>query len=114
MVGHRAAVSLADDAVPVIFGCGAQPDCDRGAAQQRVCLRRGDDAATGGEDHRAARSEDLVERLALEAAVVVLAVEREELRQTEVGCLFDSPIELNERHAKPAGEAAANGGLAGP
>jgi hypothetical protein len=54
-----------------------------------------------------------VERLALEAAVVVLAVEREQLGKAEVGGLLDAAVQLDERDAQASREAAADGRLAG-
>ena len=57
--------------------------------------------------------EDGLQHVALEPAVVVLAVQREELGQAEVRGLFDSAVELDERHAQAPRQPAADGRLAG-
>jgi len=62
---------------------------------------------------RACFTEHLLEHVSLETAVVVLAVEREELSETEIGGGFDASIELDERNSSPFRETASDRRLAG-
>ena len=57
--------------------------------------------------------EDGLEHVAFEAAIVRLAVEREELGQAQVGGLLDAAVELDEGHAKAARETPSDCRLAG-
>ena len=69
-------------------------------------------ASTIGRLRRPSHAER-AERLALQPAVVVLAVQREELGQRHVGRLLDLPIELDEADAQPPRELLADRRLAG-
>ena len=82
------------------------------APQQRVGLRRRDEAAAGREHHRPLVVEHGLQHVALEAAIVVLAVQREELGEAQVGGLLDAAVELDEGHAQPARQPAADRRLA--
>ena len=113
MIRHRAAIPLADDAVPVILGRGAQPDRHGGLLEQRVRLGRFDNPASRSQHHRPLLSEHVRERLPFQPAVVVLAVEREELRERHVGGLFDLAIQFHEPDVQAARELPADRGLPG-
>ena len=68
--------------------------------------------AAGGQDHGPALVQHALQRLALQAPVVVLAVQGEDLGQGQARRLLDAAVQLHEGHAQPAGEAAPDGGLA--
>ena len=91
----------------------AEPDRQRRRRSSANVLRGGDETATSGEDHRPVVLEDCLQDVAFEPAVVVLAVQREELGQAQIRGLFDSTIELDERHAQAPCQTSADGRLAG-
>src|SRR6185295_2522676 len=78
-----------------------------------VVRRIVDDRSARREDETAATCEQLLEHLALEPAVVRLAVEREQLAEREAGSGFDLLIELDERHVEPLRERCTDRRLAG-
>ena len=78
-----------------------------------VGLRRGHQAPSGGKDDRLLFEEHLLQDVALEPAVVVLAVQREDLGEAQIRRFFNAPIELDERASKPPCQAASHGRLAG-
>ena len=114
MIRHRPPVTLAHDAIPVILRRGAQPDGHGGllrAARRSAATSTMPPPVASTIGRRSASS--AVERLALEPAVVVLSVQREQLVQRQVGRLLDPAIELDERHVQPAREPLPDRRLAG-
>ena len=68
------AVTLADYSVPVIVRPGLQPHGRRLTQEQPVGLGRGDEAAADGDHERLLEREQVHERFAFEAPVVLLAM----------------------------------------
>ena len=98
----------------MVLRASAQPYGDARSAKRAVGFLGCDDAAAGGDDHAALFGEQRQEGFTLEAAVIVLAVEGEQLRERQVGGLFDAAVQFDEGQPQPAGKAPADRGLACP
>src|SRR5205085_3990946 len=74
--GHRPAVALLHDALPVVVWRGAQPHDARRALEPVERLAVGDDAAARREHGGGVIAQEALQRLELETAVGALAVDR--------------------------------------
>jgi hypothetical protein len=113
MIGHRTAVCLTDDAVPVVLGAGAEPDGARVATQEFVGSRCCHDAASRREDDASAFGEEAGQCLVLEAAIVRLAVEAEDLGDREARVFLDLAVQLEKGDMETPRQPPADRGLAG-
>ena len=112
VIGHRPSIALPQHAVPVIFGLArsqiVRRDRRSSANVSAAVTSPPPVASTIGRWSRALPAD-----VAFETAIVILAVEREELGQAQIRGLLDSTVELDKRHAQSPGEPSADGGLAG-
>jgi hypothetical protein len=61
VIGHRTAVALVHDAIPVVLGPGAEPDGDRPVAEASVGFRGGDETPPGGDHEGPALGQEVLE-----------------------------------------------------
>jgi hypothetical protein len=110
--GHRPAVALADDAVPVILGPRAHPHRRRVLAEHAERVVVADDAAARRQHAAVVLREPAPEGVGLEPAIVVLAVDAEDVGERQPGRLLDERVELEEGEPEPRREAAPDRRLA--